>query len=267
MEPSSVRSSTEKASTERRDNPGAAQNSSGAVSGARNRTGSGVFRIRYGRLTMALLGLVMILAAAVTAALRLFGAGPAWVPAVCFVGGVGSVFLLRRLAVRDRRARLNAAFRAAMSTPAGPRDSGSSMLPESPARAPRQSEVFDADKAAAAPPPLSAFELRQAALAVAAAAGDTAAGQDSSDASKAGSPSLSGEWKPVDVPKPVYVEAAKAERPAPEPLDLPESPKPTGKPSLRQPAAPPAAAPAAAAAAKGSSALSNLDDVLQRRRA
>ena len=32
-------------------------------------------------------------------------------------------------------------------------------------------------------------------------------------------------WEPVEVPKPTYVEAAKADRPAPEPLDLPESPE------------------------------------------
>jgi hypothetical protein len=67
------------------------------------------------------------------------------------------------------------------------------------------------------------------------------------------------------------VDAAKAERPAPKPLELPEAPKAVGKPSLKQGAA--AAPPAAPAAAEGpelskaQSALSNLDDVLQRRRA
>ena len=79
-------------------------------------------------------------------------------------------------------------------------------------------------------------------------------------------------WDPVEVPKPTYVEAAKAERPAPEPLALPEAPKSVGKPSLKQgpAAAPPVASPDAAPAkplTKAQSALSNLDDVLQRRRA
>ena len=79
-------------------------------------------------------------------------------------------------------------------------------------------------------------------------------------------------WEPVEVPKPTYVEAAKAERPAPEPLDLPEAPKSAGKPSLKQgtAAAPPVAPPNAGPAGpqgKAQSALSNLDDVLQRRRA
>jgi hypothetical protein len=107
--------------------------------------------------------------------------------------------------------------------------------------------------------PLTAMELREAALAVAVAAGDTSAAQ--------AAPSTT--WDPVEVPKPVYVEAAKAERPAPEPLELPEAPKATGKPSLKQGAAGVPAAPAAEAQqlTKAQSALSNLDDVLQRRRA
>ena len=55
-------------------------------------------------------------------------------------------------------------------------------------------------------------------------------------------------------------------------LDLPEAPKSVGKPSLKQgtaaapPVAPPNAGPAAQQS-KSQSALSNLDDVLQRRRA
>jgi hypothetical protein len=61
-----------------------------------------------------------------------------------------------------------------------------------------------------------------------------------------------------------------SERPAPEPLDLPESPKAAGKPSLKQgtAAAPAVASPnAGRPQGKAQSALSNLDDVLQRRRA
>jgi len=66
----------------------------------------------------------------------------------------------------------------------------------------------------------------------------------------------------------VYVEAAKAERPAPEPLDLPEAPKAVGKPSLKQGTpATTVAAPDAKPLTKAQSALGNLDDVLQRRRA
>jgi hypothetical protein len=58
------------------------------------------------------------------------------------------------------------------------------------------------------------------------------------------------------------------------PLDLPEAPKAVGKPSLKQASARPAASDRRAAddseakpLGKAQSALSNLDDVLQRRRA
>ena len=81
-------------------------------------------------------------------------------------------------------------------------------------------------------------------------------------------------WEPVEVPKPTYVEAPKAERAAPMPLDLPEAPKAVGKPSLKQASARPAASDPQTAEdsetkqlSKAQSALSNLDDVLQRRRA
>ena len=76
---------------------------------------------------------------------------------------------------------------------------------------------------------------QEAALAVAVAAGDASAGEAMKSAP------VETTWEPVDVPKPAYVEAAKAERPAPEPLDLPEAPKAVGKPSLKQgtPAVPP----------------------------
>ncbi|MGX9900290.1 hypothetical protein ACW0JT_10920 [Arthrobacter sp. SA17] len=79
---------------------------------------------------------------------------------------------------------------------------------------------------------------------------------------------LGASWEPVEVPKPTYVEAAKAERAAPEPLELPEAPKAAGKPSLKQgTASAPPAAQVKQPVTKPQSALSNLDDVLQRRRA
>ena len=80
-------------------------------------------------------------------------------------------------------------------------------------------------------------------------------------------------WEPVEVPKPTYVEAPKAERPAPEPLDLPEAPKPVGKPILKLPPPPPPPPRIPHSTRlwhplQGiQCTLSNLDDVLQRRRA
>jgi hypothetical protein len=252
------------------------------VRGALQRPAAGpAFRIRYGRLALALAGVLSLITGVLSAALGIFGLGTPWLPAVALLGAAGAVVLLRRLAVRDRRRRVDAAFRAAMSAP-GPGPSPQSAPAHAPGvHAPEvresvkrpESPLFDAESGAgapeAAPVPapqaLTAQELRQAALAEAAASGDT-----SVRLSPAGS-----SWEPVEVPKPTYVEAPKAERAAPGPLDLPEAPKAVGKPSLKQGLSQGAGrtlaadTPAAGDAqpGKGQSALSNLDDVLQRRRA
>ncbi|WP_349627167.1 hypothetical protein [Arthrobacter sp. C9C5] len=229
------------------------------------------FRIRYGRLVLAVLGLLSLLTGVVSAALRLFGVGSGWLPAATLLGAVAAVVLLRRLAVRDRRRKVNAAFRSALGAPAGRASeetpAQSDVVREAAVPA-KESPLFDAEAGAekpqAAPTPLTADELRQAALAEAAASGDTSVRRVGDPSSAEGS-----SWEPVEVPKPTYVEAPKAERPAPEPLDLPEAPKAVGKPSLKQATVrqPEAAAAESKAMGKGQSALSNLDDVLQRRRA
>jgi hypothetical protein len=234
----------------------------------------GAFRIRYGRTAIALAGLLFFATAVVSGVLRIFGLGNGWLPAVSFLAGIAAVVLLRRLAVRDRRKKVNAAFTAAMGAPAERVDRAARVdVPAAAGEAVlRESKLFDAQAAAPQPKPLTAVELREAALAVALAAGDNS-GQ-AAKAQEAAEPAAAEatSWEPVEVPKPTYVEAAKAERPAPEPLDLPEAPKSAGKPSLKQgPAAAPAVASSNAGPArpltKAQSALSNLDDVLQRRRA
>ncbi|MFF2244706.1 hypothetical protein ACFVTM_11060 [Arthrobacter sp. NPDC058130] len=254
--------------------------SSGAPRGATPFAGaSPAFRIRWGRLVLALAGLLFLLTGVVSGALRLFGVGSGWLPVTALLGTVAAVALLRRLAVRDRRRKMNAAFRAAMGGPerTAARPSRPEQIPALPAERPGirpESPLFDAEAAPAtqkpAPKPLTALELRQAALAEAAASGDTAAAPAAETAAAAEVSS----WEPVDVPKPTYVEAPKAERAAPMPLDLPEAPKAVGKPSLKQASARPAASDPGTAddsgtrqLTKAQSALSNLDDVLQRRRA
>ncbi|MFJ4168226.1 hypothetical protein ACIPY3_01825 [Paenarthrobacter sp. NPDC089714] len=211
------------------------------------------FTIRYARLTLALSGLILLLTAVVSGIVRLFGQGSIWLPLVSFLGAVLAVVVLRQLALRDlreRRAR-RAAQKVSIPTPAR-------YLPKEPPMEAKETPVFDAE-ADGEKARLSAVELRQAALAVALAAGDTSAEAAPEDG---GTP-----WKPVEVPKPTYVGAAKANRPAPEPLVLPEAPKPVGKPVLKQGAEQADAATQVRTPAKGHSALSNLDDVLQRRRA
>jgi len=223
---------------------------------------TGRFRIRYGRTGIALVGVAALLTAFVSGVLLLFRLGTPLLPVSCVAVTLAVVVLLRRLAVRDRKARVNAAFSAAMSA-APRRQDPLSSRPAWPAAAEALPDIqlFDAEAHQAKPKRLTAMELREAALAVALEAGDTSV-------RIAAEPAPTDTWEPVDVPKPVYVEAAKAERPAPEPLDLPEAPKAQGKPSLKQgSAAAPPAAPAARPLTKAQSALSNLDDVLQRRRA
>lgn len=226
-------------------------------------TTGGAFRIRYGRAGIALVGVLALLTAFVAGVLLLFGIGTALLPVTGFAITVAAVAVLRFLAVRDRKVKVDAAFRSAMSAPVR-RQGSPAPAADTAARpaAQRESRLFDAEAHQPTPKPLTAMELREAAVAVAVAAGDTSAsiGWTAAPADAT--------WEPVDVPKPVYVEAAKAERPAPQPLDLPESPKAVGKPSLKQggPATAPTP-PAAKPLTKAQSALSNLDDVLQRRRA
>ncbi len=241
-------------------------------------------KIRYGRLTLALAGLLSLLTGVLSAVLSIIGIGSGWLPVATLLGAAAAVFLLRRLAVRDRRRKINAAFRDAMSAPARTAPSGPATLHGANARRPagdagrRETTLFDAQAAQAAPvalqpaadsgpKPLTSQDLRAAALAEAAASGDTitAPAQPGHEGAS---------WEPVEVPKPTYVHAAKAERAAPGPLDLPQAPKAVGKPSLKQAAARPAAGELRTAedqsdlpAGKAQSALSNLDDVLQRRRA
>jgi hypothetical protein len=232
----------------------ATETSGGATTG-------GAFRIRYGRTAIALVGVLALLTAFVSGVLLPFGIGSALLPVAGLAATVAAVALLRSLAVRDRKAKVNAAFRSAMSAPMRRQGAVVTDTAARPAARP-ESRLFDAEahQPKPKPKPLTAMELREAALAVAVAAGDASAAASLKPADTT--------WEPVDVPKPVYVEAAKAERPAPQPLDLPEAPKAVGKPSLKQgvPAATPAA-PAAKPLTKAQSALSNLDDVLQRRRA
>ena len=246
------------------EKPMDARKTAGPAAKTAGRQPSRRLRIRYGRTGLALAGLVSLVIALVSAVLLPFGLGSPLLPLGSAALTAASIAVLRWLAVRDRKAKVNAAFRSAMAAPA-PRPKAD--IPPKPeaAPAPRESQLFDAEAHQPAVRQLTAQELREAAIAVAVAAGDTTA-EAAAQGVPAGTP-----WEPVEVPKPVYVEAAKAERPEPEPLELPAAPKAVGKPSLKQGAAG-AAAPAPVPAdaqqlSKAPSALSNLDDVLQRRRA
>lgn len=229
--------------------------SAGTINSRQSKT----FKIRYGRTALALVGLVSLLSGLVSVVLLAFGMTEPVVPLACAVLTAVVVAVLRSLAIRDRKGKVDAAFRSAMHQPApraadAPLRTEPKVLPVRP-----EKPLFDAEADRPQAKPLTAVELREAALAVAEAAGDSMV--------NAAVPVAT--WEPVEIPKPVYVDAAKAERPAPEPLALPEAPKASGKPSLKQGAAAVASGPAPDAEhpSKAPSSLSNLDDVLQRRRA
>ncbi|MFD1212619.1 hypothetical protein ACFQ36_11285 [Arthrobacter sp. GCM10027362] len=227
------------------------------------------FRVRWGRTVLALVGLMAVAAFATGTLLALFGALPGSVPLLALLTVAAVVVFLRRLAVRDRRQRARA--RAAK---AGTGTASRATEPEQPVRH-RETVLFNADAVAdgkaapAAPAPLSAEQLRAEALKVAAAAAAKASGPAAGVSGPA--------WQPVELPKPTYIDAAKAERPAPEPLPAPEVKKPTTKTYIKQDAALKAPAAAAAAVPAGQDSQDghprpqagklNLDAVLQRRRA
>ncbi|EMY35462.1 hypothetical protein D477_004077 [Arthrobacter crystallopoietes BAB-32] len=186
--------------------------------------------------------------------LAMFGAVSGSVPGYALLTVAAAVVILRSLARRDRRRRaaerVERAFEAAM----GPH------IPEVRTAVPRRETVlFNAAEAVeepAAPTPLTAEELRAAALKVAAEA----------EAARPAEPQTGAPWQPVEVPKPTYTQSAKVERPAPQPLPAPEEKKPTVKTPIKQAAAAPKVELPASSREDRAGRI-NLDDVLQRRRA
>lgn len=213
-------------------------------------TEAGRFTVRWGRLAIAASALVFLMVAMVTSVLAVAGLVSSLIPVFALLLGVAGVGTLRFLALRDRRRRADAAP-AVAARPEAPAEKAAP-------RAERPTKLFDAEDSApgakendddGASEPAAKFtaaELRAAALAVAAEAGDPTVGT--------GAP-----WQPVEVPKPTYVEAPKAERQEPAPLDLPEAPKPQSKTPLKNGATAPKV--------EATAPRMNLDDILQRRRA
>ncbi|WP_459278905.1 hypothetical protein [Arthrobacter sp. TMS1-12-1] len=256
--------------------------------------GTQPFTPRRGRVAVAAAGLACLVAALVTLVLGAVGVVSLLVPLACLAGFAAAVAVLRVLAVRARRARVDRAFAEAMgpvpdSAPEAARPADPAM-PVAPVRAAptRPTVLFDAEETPVRP--LTAMEQRTAALAVAhgSSAVDVrdAGPADAAPTPRTGEPSAtpgSAAWAPVEVPRPTYVDAAKAERQAPAPLDLPEAPKAASKTPIKasEAAARVAAstadtadtadaAPAGGAASDDAAPATgriNLDDVLQRRRA
>lgn len=226
------------------------------------------FRIRKGRLTLALAGLLALMTVLVGGVLAAATSVSWLVPAAGLATAAASVAGLRSLALRDRRRRVQTAFREAMGPDVQHRTGAAfpadDLLQEPQESIPaepdplRETVLFDLQ---AAPAPDTAEEAAHGVFTAPRAADEAAAAEP--EVPKLPPTTGTTPWEPVEVPKPVYVDAPKAARPAPEPIVLPEPPRPMTKTPLR-----PGAVPALPSAQeRPETGKINLDDVLQRRRA
>lgn len=244
--------------------------------------GPAPLNIRWGRTSLAVVGLLALLTAGVSGVLNVFKVGSvplAWAGLIVFFTVLAG---LRSLAVREKNLHRAASFHAARTTSDSDSANADGIAGEQ-----RETALFDgaaggsADVVASVQKPLTAEELRNAALRVAA--------KGTADAKLAHTQTLAeGEletetWEPVEVPVPGYVTAARAAS-RDTALLVPEVPKSAGT-SIKADQAgigAPTSAPVVVAggknasspehvlavkAAKSNYALNNLDDVLQRRRA
>lgn len=184
-------------------------------------------RLRYGRLSVAVIGLLAVLGTVVTGILAPFTAVSFPVVLLCFLAAVASFATLRMLAVRDRNRKLldkmERARQQAMHTPALAEGHRPVAATES-----REDEVFDARPGSGRrAPAITAEELRAEALRVARGAGGV---------------EQPATWEPTQVPKPQYLavrEASQATRELvakqvrPEPLPMAEPLRPRTKISLK----------------------------------
>ena len=235
--------------------------------------GAAPFRPRWSRILVALLGLAAVAAALVTAVLAVLGIVSVLVPLLCLVAAVAAVGGLRALAVRDRRARVDRAFAEAMAPTLGRQEyqeeEPAVVVPPAPVLPQRPTVLFDAEDAT--PRQASPMALRTAALS--SAHGSSVVEVRSEDGARTATDAAPADrtpWAPVEVPRPTYVESAKAERQAPAPLELPEAPKAQTRTPIKVAEAAARRAEAAAEPAEATEAPGrriDLDNVLQRRRA
>ncbi|WP_313812753.1 hypothetical protein [Glutamicibacter sp.] len=148
-------------------------------------------RVRYGRLSLALLGVLALLATVVGLILAPFTSLTFGAVGLFFLVGFGSFASLRMLAVRDRNRRLlqnlEATRQRAMQTPAIAEEANKVVV-----RNQTQDEVFDARPGSSLKAPaITAEELRAEALRVAHGLGGVKQPET---------------WEPKKVPLPTYVQ-------------------------------------------------------------
>lgn len=219
---------------------------------------SGTLRIKRDRAGILLAGCAALLGALLTALVAPFSAAVSWPwPVFLLLLGVGSVLALRYLAVQDRVARRSSRpARLPAVDPHAPREDVALFdnedvvadeaeevdgVQERPGVAAQDLDLPAEHEQPRVPAAFTVEELRAEALRVARESAG-AAGRT---------------WEPVPVPRPTYAEAPVVQRPAPEPLPVPEQPA-SRSGSLKD--------AVRTGEERGRAAL-DLDDVLKRRRA
>jgi len=181
-------------------------------------------RVRYGRLSLALLGLLAIIATVVGLVLAPFTALSFGTVGIFFLVGFGSFAALRMLAVRDRNRRLlenlEATRKRAMQTPAIAQEENQVVI-----RKDVEEKVFDARPGSSLKAPaITAEELRAEALRVAHGLGRVKQPET---------------WEPKEVPLPTYVQVREstqkeiAARVSPQPIPVSEPLGPSKPISLK----------------------------------
>ena len=208
-------------------------------------------RLRYGRLSVAVVGLLALLATVVTAVLAPFTAVGFGTVLLCLGLGIASFAVLRMLAVRERNRKMMDRWeqlrQSALQTPAFADAANQVAAPQ------RSEQVFDARPGSGQrAPSITAEELRAEALRVARGAG--------------GVPQPA-TWEPTEVPKPQYVAVREAteqireqvaQQVRPQPLPVAEPLRPSAKISLK--AAEEAKQIASQVSAAEQAALARLDE-------
>lgn len=188
-------------------------------------TGQLKLKVRYGRLSLAVLGLLALLSGVVTGILAPFTAlSVGWFFALT-VTGVLCFAGLRVLAVRDRNRKLLLRMEQVRAQALATEPQAEPQRPAAPAKSESKDQVFDARPGSnLRAPAFTAEELRAEALRVAHGRGGVR------------QPAT---WEPTEIPKPVYVQARASiqqqiiAQVRPEPLPVAEPLRPSRQISLK----------------------------------
>ncbi|GAB2898339.1 hypothetical protein [Neomicrococcus lactis] len=191
-------------------------------------------KINYGRLAVAVVGLIAFVTMLIAAVMALAGQGTGRLASTMLVVVIASFIGLRALALRARQRRAMERVQAAFADAMNPQLDSFEETESRP-------QLAIASVYAGPSRPFDALATDESAVSTAVAVKDSAteAVSSSSEISATEPATLAQgageEWKPVELPKPLYTEAPVVKREVAEPLAKPEEKKATpGAPSIRQ---------------------------------